>query len=203
MAENEMTVTKEGGNDITEQFAGLPLGLLIGQPIIEAAKAQLALCQVYIDTLFELAFENPEETDPTKRITRTIQFTFDRLIIDKVTGKESTKTMTLNAPMISLVPLPAFTMDEISVDFEMEVKENTMDTSSSHSEVTATTGFNFWGCSASVTGNVSADASHTRQTDNSAKYTIHAHAVQQSPSEGMAKLTALFAQSIEPIEKSQ
>lgn len=191
---------KNGDGTIAKQFTGLPLGLLICQPIMEAAKAQLALCQVYINTLFEMAFNNPEEKDVKKRTTRTISFTFDRLILDKETGAQTTKTMTLNVPLISLVPMPSFTMDEITVDFDMEVKENSIDTDKSHSDFGSTENFSFWGCSASITGNISADSSHTRQTDNSAKYSIHARAVQQPPSEGMAKLTALFAQSMEPIE---
>ena len=187
-------------NDITQSFAGLPLGLLLCQPLLEAAKGQLAMCQVYIQTIMELAYVDP--SDPTKG-TRTISFTFDRLVIDKVTGKESVKPMTLQVPLISLVPMPAFTMDEATVDFNMEVKESLVDTSSNTSSLTNIDSFNFWGCSASITGNVSANLSHTRTTDSSAKYSIHARAVQQPPSEGMAKLTALFAASIEPIEKSQ
>ncbi len=206
MAGNEINRTNEtvlGDSSAAEQFAGLPLGLLICQPILEAAKGQLALCQVYINTLFEMAFDNPEEKDPDKRTTKTIKFTFDRLILDKTTGAQTTKKMTLNVPLISLVPLPAFTMDELSVDFEMEVKESNINTDTSHSDFGTTESFSFWGFDSTITGNVSADSSHTRQTDNSAKYSIHAHAVQQAPSEGMAKLTALFAQSMEPIETAK
>lgn len=193
-------ISTSGTNDVTEAFAGLPLGLLVCQPILEVAKGQLALCRVYIDQLFELAYIDPN--DPEKG-TRTISFTFDRLIIDKVTGKETTKTMTLNVPLISLVPMPAFTLDETTVDFNMEVKESTVDTNDSSSSITSTESFNFWGCSATITGTVSANDSHTRNTDNTAKYTIHARAVQQPPTEGMAKLTSLFASSIEPYEKTQ
>lgn len=193
-------ITTSGTNDVTEAFAGLPLGLLVCQPILEVAKGQLALCRVYIDQLFELAYIDPN--DPEKG-TRTISFTFDRLIVDKVTGKETTKPMTLNVPLISLVPMPAFTMDEATVDFNMEVKESTVDTSDSSSSITSTESFNFWGCSASITGTVSANNSHTRSTDSTAKYTIHARAVQQPATEGMAKLTSLFASSIEPYEKTQ
>lgn len=197
--ENELEEMPKG-NDITKQFAGLPVGMLICQPILEAAKGQSALCQVYIDMLFKLAFIDPN--DPSKGTT-TIPFTFERLVIDKETGVETTKTMTLNAPLISLVPLPAFTMDETTVDFEMEVTEATVDTESSSSGASTTQGFNFWGFNSSITGNVSANSSHTRNTDNTAKYKIHARAVQQPPSEGMAKLTSLFAASMEPIEKSK
>lgn len=196
--QNQITASET--NDVTEAFAGLPLGLLVCQPILEVAKGQLALCRVYIDQLLELAYVDPNDTS---KGTRTVSFTFDRLIIDKVTGKETTKTMTLNVPLISLVPMPAFTMDEATVDFNMEVKEATVDTNDSSSSFSTTESFDFWGCSASITGNISANNSHTRSTDSTAKYTIHARAVQQPPTEGMAKLTSLFASSIEPYEKTQ
>ncbi len=186
------------GDSAAQQFAGLPMGLLICQPILEAAKGQAALCQVYLETVYQLAFV---DGDPTKG-TKTVTFTFDRLIIDQKTGEESTKPMTLKAPLISLVPLPAFVMDEATVDFSMEIHEQNVDTSENTSTTDTSTNFNFWGCSASITGSISATTSHTRSTDNTAKYIIHARAVQQAPSEGMAKLTSLFAASMEPITKS-
>lgn len=96
------------------------------------------------------------------------------------TPKQDTpKTMTLNVPLISPVPLPAFTMDEVTVDFDMQVTETNIETSTETKSIINTDSFNFWGCSASVTGTVSANNSHTRTTDNTAKYSIHARAVQK------------------------
>lgn len=184
-------------DDAAQQFAGLPLGLLICQPFLETAKGQAALCQVYIQTIYQLAFV---DGDPSKG-TKTITFTFKRLIIDQKTGQETTKDMNLEVPLISLVPLPAFTMDEASVDFSMEIHEQNVDASTSTESLTNTDGFNFWGCTASITGSVASTISHTRSTDNTSKYIIHARAVQHDPSEGMAKLTSLFAASIEPLTK--
>lgn len=191
--ENELVLN----DDASKNFAGLPIGLLICQPILEVAKGQAALCQVYIQTIYQLAFV---DGDPSKG-TKTVTFSFKRLIIDQKTGEESTKDMTLEAPLISLVPLPAFTMDEATVDFSMEVHEQLVDNSTNTESFTNTDNFNFWGCSASITGTVSATTSRTRTTDSTSKYIIHARAVQQPPSEGMAKLTSLFAASMEPITK--
>ena len=185
-------------DDESQGFAGLPIGLLICQPILEAAKGQAALCQAYIQTIYQLAFI---DGDPSKG-TKTVTFSFKRLIIDQKTGQESTKNMTLEAsPLISLVPLPAFTMDEATVDFFMKVHEQTVDTSSNTENLTNTGSFNFWGCSASITGTVATTTSRTRTTDNTSKYIIHSRAVQQALSEGMAKLISLFAASMEPITK--
>ncbi|WP_204217832.1 DUF2589 domain-containing protein [Pseudoflavonifractor sp. An85] len=184
-------------DDASKQFAGLPMGLLISQPILEAAKGQAALCQVYLQTIYQLAFV---DGDPEKG-TKTVNFSFKRLIMDPKTGQESTKDMSIEVPLISLVPLPAFTMDEATVDFSMEIHEQAVDSSNNTESVTNTDSLNFWGCNASITGTVSATTSHTRTTDNTSKYIIHARAVQQPPSEGMAKLTSLFAASMEPMEK--
>lgn len=60
--------------------------------------------------------------------------------------------------------------------------------------------FSAWGFSSSVTGKVTTSHENTRTTDQSAKYDIFARASQQPPAEGMAKLTALFASVVEPIE---
>lgn len=188
----------EGGRG-EDQFMGLPLGVLLSQPILEAARSQAALCQVYLETLFQLAYV---EGDPEKG-TRCIDFTFQRQVIDKETGAESTRAFTVSAPLLSLVTLPSFTMDEATVDFDMEVHDQTLTSRAPDPSSATKEGLGYWGYNGAITGKVSAGKDHTRATDNTAKYTLHARAVQQPPSEGMAKLTSLFAASIEPVENSK
>lgn len=50
--------------------------------------------------------------------------------------------------------MPAFTMDEATVDFNMEVKESSVSADTSSESISNTDTFKFWGCSASITGNV-------------------------------------------------
>lgn len=99
-------------------FATLPMGQLICGPIIAVAQGQSELCRVYLDYLFELAFR---EGDPEKGIN-SVKFKLPRQI---VTPEGDTKTVELEveAPLLSLVPVPAFTMDEATVQFTMEVKD--------------------------------------------------------------------------------
>lgn len=112
----------------------------------------------------------------------------------------STQDVSINAPLLSLVPLPAFTMDELTVDFEMEVKQSDIKEDHTKSDISSTLSYKSWyGLNASITGTVSSESTHKRETDSTATYKIHARAVQQQPSEGMAKLTSLFAQMMEPI----
>lgn len=82
----------------------------------------------------------------------------------------------------------------------MEVKDVKTDKSASTSSLDTTAKFSAWGFSTSVTGKVSSTRENTRTSDQSAQYDIFARATQQPAAEGMAKLTALFASIMEPIE---
>ena len=176
------------------QFAGLPIESLICGPILAAARGQQELTALYIDGVKKLAYE-----DESAKKTNQIEFQYERPIIgaDK---KVTVQKCKVEAPLISLVPVPAFTMDELTVDFDMEVKSTELQDDKSHKDASSTVKYNSWfGLDASITGNISSDSEHKRQTDSSATYKIHARAVQQPPSEGMAKLTSLMAQAMEPI----
>lgn len=104
------------------------------------------------------------------------------------------------APILSLVPVPEFAMNELVVDFNMEVKSTEMQDDKTQEEASSTLSYNSWfGLNASITGNVSSESEHKRQTDSSATYNIHAKAAKQPPSEGMEKLASLLAQTMESI----
>ncbi len=179
----------DNNSAIASQFVGLPLGLLVCQPIMEVAKGQAALCQVYLDNLFALAFQSDEKTGELK--AKTIKFTLNRMVINN--GDQKTLPMQVEAPLLSLVPVPAFTM---------EVRDQSVDKSSTTASSTATAGYSGWGFKASISGSVTTQGEHTRTTDKSAKYEIYARACQQPPAEGMAKLTSIVASVIEPVNVS-
>lgn len=90
--------------------------------------------------------------------------------------------------------------DELTVDFDMGLKipefgqRQTTATDSTNREYQS-----WFGLKADITGSVTSDSTHKRHTDSTATYKVYAHANQQPPTEGMAQLTSLFAQTIEPI----
>jgi hypothetical protein len=182
--------------DIPEQFAGLPLGQLICTPIIEVAKGQAELCSVYLDYVFKLAYiyKEGKRTDDAN----LIKFKLTRPVTDGA-GNITQQAIEVNAPLISLVPVPAFTMQEATVQFTMEVKEQAVDKTSHSDTEQAEFSASYWGFHAKLSGTVTSSSDHTRSTDQSAKYEISARATQQAPAEGMAKLNTVFASVIEPI----
>lgn len=185
---------------ITNDFTGLPLGLLVCQPIIEVAKGQAELCNVYLDQLFRLAFKTMPDTSTDEAVeARIVKFKLNRTVVDANSGGTKVVPVEVEAPLLALVPVPAFTMDEATVQFTMEVKESTSEKVTTESEKGFQSGFSAWGFSASVSGKVTTSKENTRTSDKSAKYEIYARAAQQPAAEGMSKLSDIFASVIEPI----
>lgn len=181
-------------DEITKSFECLPIDQLICAPIVAVAEGQSELCRVYLDNLFRLAFKDSQHKE-----LNSIDFNLQRMIVGE-NGDVKTQDIKVSAPLLSLVPVPAFTMDEATVRFTMEIKEINTQKNDSKSELSTDAGFSKWGFHANIKGKVTASSSNTRTSDHSAKYDIFARAVQQPPAEGMAKLTSIFASVIEPVE---
>lgn len=191
--------SEKDGNEVVSAFTDLPMGLLISQPFLEIAKGQAALCEVYLETISKLAYDT-KDSKAKEKTTRVLSFEYTKPIIDTSTGQTRDQKYTVNAPLLSLVPVPAFFMEEASVSFSMDVNVATSDTSNHSEEATMNVSSSFWGIKASISGKVSSNSEKSRQTSSTAKYDIYARATQKEPAEGMAKLTSLLASTIEPYE---
>lgn len=188
---------------ISDNFTGLPIGLLICQPLIEAAKGQAELCNVYLDQLFRLAFKTMPNLEKGEAVeARTVKFKLNRMVVDATSGDTKPVTVEVEAPLLALVPVPAFTMEEATVNFTMEVKDSTSDKITQSDESTLQSSLSAWGFSTTISGKVTTSRENTRTSDKTAKYDIYARAAQQPAAEGMAKLSSIFASVIEPITTS-
>lgn len=178
------------GND----FVGLPMDALIGAPLDAACKAQFKLGTTMIDFIKMLSYDNGKDGK-----TRTLSFEINRPVIDKATGEsKGLQPVKLDPPVLGLVPVPALLVEDVTIDFEMEVKSSVKDTSETSASITAQASGGFWGQTYSISGTVSTKAENTRSTDKSAKYTVHVEARQQPMPEGLAKLIQTMASAAEP-----
>lgn len=124
---------------------------------------------------------------------------FDGLPIE---GLISQPLIAATKGQLELASVPAFNMDEIAVNFEMEVKTSETPQDQTKSESDREVNYkSVFGINANITGTISSDSLHKRQKDSTAKYNINRHATQQPPSEGMNKLSDLFSQMMEPLPK--
>ena len=188
---------------ISDNFTGLPIGLLICQPLIEVAKGQAELCNVYLDQLFRLAFKSMPDLEKGEAVeARTVKFKLNRMVVDAASGETKPVTVDVEAPLLALVPVPAFTMEEATVNFTMEVKDSTSDKLTKSDESTLQSSLSAWGFSTTISGKYTTSRENTRTSDKTAKYDIYARAAQQPAAEGMAKLSSIFASVIEPVASS-
>ncbi|WNC69964.1 DUF2589 domain-containing protein [Thalassotalea nanhaiensis] len=179
---------------VAEQFRGLPMEALIGGPLMAACKAQYHLATVMVEFITTIGFTGK----PEKQVARTLNFDLTRPVDDGTTPLQ-TQTITINAPLLGLVPIPALLIESVTVDFTMEVKSSTQDTAKSSSSLDASASGGFFGVSFSVKGSVATSRENTRSTDNSAKYNVNVIARQQQPQEGMSKMMDLLASAVDPI----
>lgn len=191
----------DGGKVDVSVFSGLPLGLLICQPFIEVSKGQQALIDVYLDTIEKLAFDNnnAQSGESTEKSARTLDFTLERPV-QQQDGSLTTQKEKISAPLLSLVPVPALLIDDVSVNFSVEIKSQEIDEKNNDTKGTTSAGYKGWGFSANITGEVSSSTRTQRTTDSSARYDISVRASQQPSTEGMNKLAEILASSIQPIK---
>lgn len=107
--------------------------------------------------------------------------------------KTAAKEVTIKAPLISLTPIPALKMDEVSVDFDMEVKVSHTERDEAKTDVSLTEYINLGNAvHATITGKVSSDGKHKRKSGSTDSFKIHERAAGQSHSEELEKLTSLL-----------
>ena len=90
-------------------------------------------------------------------------------------GSPNPQDIKVQAPFLGLVPLPNLLIDEVQVDFQMEVTatETSTDKSASEGSTSANANFKFdcfGGGSVNVSGKVSSSRENTRSTNQTAKY---------------------------------
>lgn len=170
---------------------GIPIDYLVATPLIAAARGNLALASVMEEFIMTLGFKDGKPGgDPiliTFKLTRPYQ--------DKDSGQMQSQTITVNTPLLGIVPIPALLVETVNVTFTTTVSNSTTDTSQTSASATASYGFGAF----KVSGSMSTQSNHTRSSNQTATYSFSVQAEQQPPTEGMSKMMDVFASCIEPL----
>lgn len=205
---------------MAEQFTGLPMGDLIGAPLLAAAKANSAMAATQTKFLLDTCFAK-ETTDDGKdhyqpvlikmTLSRGVLVPIDPSTPDQEPTISEVKT-TFDLPLLTILPLNSLAVDDVSIGFDMEVKssfsestnDKTEEALSAQSSFSAKVGYGVF--SAEVTGSVSYDSSSSSSRDthyeksNSAQYSVKVHAGQIPLPQGVTTIIQAFTNSISPIE---
>lgn len=148
-----------------------------------------------LQKLAQSAFELMQEIDFNEDgKSRMVEFSFQR----PIQGSPTPQDVTVQVPFIGLVPLPNLLIDDVQVDFQMEVTATETSAEKSSTEGSSSTNC-FGGCSVNVGGKVSSSRENTRSTNQTARYQVDESNRQQRQTEGLSKLKDILASCVEPL----
>lgn len=188
----------EGLANMAQQFGNLPMESLIGGPLSAVAKGNAQLISANAKFIHDVGMNDDGNGNTTARM---VPFKFDKLV-EKEDGTVETQEVELNVPMLALVQAPSLSVKEANISFDMEVNSSTEDKSESSSEASldasVKVGFGMWSVTAKIHGKTSCHSSHTRKSDNSAKYHVDVRATDDGMPEGLARVLDIMHESIVP-----
>ena len=216
---------------IADQFKGLPMESLIGEPLMAAAKAQGQLANTTEKFIEDIGLQ--QVSGSNKLEARTVDFGYDVPVQREVDANEynngtgsmsiqggavyagtGTPTGTfivhgiekrnLQVPLLAIVNTPALSVKNVTIDFDMTVKTSTASTSELDTSTKLGVSYSAWWfpVKANLTASVSSKSTNTRKTDNSARYTVHVEARDDGAPEGLMKVLDILGNSIEGTPSS-
>ena len=191
-AEDEEKNTKAGVP--ADSFKGLLMDELISAPLIAVNEAQQQLAASSLDFYNKIAFEDGAKT-------RCLEFDLKRPVMGP--GDIREQEVKVKAPFLGLVPIPSLLIDDVNIDFQMEVTDALTSKSSENVDMSADVPPKWFGSSVSVQGKVRTSRENTRSTDQNAKYQVSVSASQQRQMEGQSKLMDIMESCIEPLDKKE
>jgi len=189
----------EGLVNMGQQFTSLPMESLIGGPLSAAAKANSQLVATNAQFITDIGFKKDANGNPTE--ANMVDFEFEKQIVNP-DGSVTPESVKVKVPMLAIVPLPALKVKDVEVNFTMSVSSSTEDQSSKDTEAgfSGEGGVNYgiFSVHVKVHGKTSSHSSHTRKSDNSAKYDVHVSATDDGIPEGLARVLDMMNDAIAP-----
>jgi hypothetical protein len=197
-----------------DQFKGLPMGDLIGGPLMAACDAQVKMANATANFIKVVGFlppadpkTNPNDVGPT----RTAIFKFKRPQQNAVVTLDANgnpipsatqEEVEIEVPLLAVVKIPSLSITTVDVEFQMEVKssfsETTADAKSGSLDATIKAGWGPISASVKIQGSVSSSKNTERKSDNSAKYSVKVHAEDSGMPEGLARVLDMMNAAVAP-----
>jgi hypothetical protein len=170
---------------------GIPIEYLIATPLMAAARSNMALAQVMVEFINEIGFNQGK--------TNVISFQLTRPYQDPTTLVMESQTITVNAPLLGLVPIPALLIQSVNIDLTVKVDTTVSSTGDTDENANANASDSWGFAKVAVTGSFDNKSDNKRSSDQTATYDVHVQALQQPMPEGMSKLMDVMASCVEPI----
>lgn len=175
---------------VSDKFSGLDMKNLIGAPLSAAADASVQLAQSTADFINKVGFDENGKV-------RNVDFGYEKKV-NNDDGTVDLQEMKVQVPILAITPIPNLQVDQVNVNFNMEVKESEQSERATDVSATLAGSGSILGFKVSVSGSVSSHSSNTRSSDNSAKYSVDVSATNHGTPEGLARILDIMAANVAP-----
>ncbi len=180
-------------NNDPNKFVGIPISELVKAPLEAVIDSQKKMAQSAYEFMNEIGFNDEGKT-------RMVEFDLQKFI----EGSTEPQTIKVQVPFLGLVPIPNLLIDDVQVDFQMEVTatETSTDKSASEGSTSANANFKF-GCfgTVNVGGKVVSIGENTDSSDRSAKHKVNVSELNSQQLEDLTKIIELLTEHLESVPR--
>ncbi|AKG91387.1 Protein of unknown function {DUF2589} [Geoglobus ahangari] len=179
------------GANIPAELAALPMESLIGKPLEAAIRAQAYAAMTTARFIQEVGMDDDGNV-------KSVVFKFKRKEVDPESGDVKDVDTTVEAPLLSILPVPYIRIKDMTIRFNFTIKTSAYDKSQHDfsSKLTAKAGWG-WG-SVKFTASYGFKKESRSQVDRSSELDIVVNAVQDEMPEGLRMVLSLLKESIAP-----
>jgi hypothetical protein len=163
---------------------------LIGGPLTAAAESSMFLAKTTADFINQVGFDSEQKV-------RNVLFKFLRTEPDP-DGNMTSQEMSVDIPLLAIVPIPNLQIDEVRITFDMEVKTSDSNNNTTTANANASVRHGWAFGRVSVSGSVATNNENKRSTDNSAKYHVSVEATNHGIPEGLSRVLDMIAANVAP-----
>ena len=169
------------------EFQALPLDFIIAAPLTAAVKAQAVVAAATCDLIKTML---DKEGVPV-----SVPFQIEAKDADN-----KSRSVKINVPMLSLVPVPHLRIDSLTVHFKYEITQSLRRSEQAEKNASVQlktgAGLSLW-AEATLQGSVSSKSSEESSTNRSGQLEITLHASEAPMPEGLARILNLLAKTVE------
>jgi hypothetical protein len=194
------TVTTPNGNvtntNIPAEFQQLPLHAIIAEPLMATVDAQAKSAiatQNFIQSFLEpVPGNNNGDVQPM-----TVDFNTS---ITDAQNPGQTNSVSVSAPLLSIVPIPNLLIDSLSINFKYEVSQVITSSSDStkgmNGNLNAKIGMAAWGANLSLAGSITNESKQSNTVNRNGALDISVHASQAPIPEGLSKIMSILSNAV-------
>jgi hypothetical protein len=195
--------------DIPASLKQLPLEHIIGAPLEAAIKAQAMSSRTSVEFIQEVGLTR-DAAGNLKAVS--VDFQFDRTLEEVVQppGTPPPAPITnfrlvpsrLSVPLLAIVDVPAFRINDMTIDFEYHIRDIETTTSETELGIEAKVEAQFWFVKVEVKGSYKSKTANVRETDQSTTLRITVHASQQTIPEGLSRVLDMLHEQLQVVPLS-